>query len=128
MKRVLLVSLIMTLGLNETGCLKRVSVQKNSPQISKSHSDIVYVYLKPGMLYQDKDFLTVNNPKLEGEYLVGTSKQGAVKIPLDNIDSVDVVKYDKKKVIIWTTATAAIFLAVGIVAAIYNPIHFGSVD
>jgi hypothetical protein len=81
-------SLIAVLLLTSTGCLKRVPVPPTSEEVEKSHRGIIYVYLKPGVKYEDREVLIVEDPKIEGEYLIGMTDNNEITLPLEDIDSI----------------------------------------
>ncbi|NIR47431.1 MAG: hypothetical protein GWN55_01490 [Phycisphaerae bacterium] len=104
-------SLVAILFLTNLACVKRIPIPADTPEI-KSYMDIVYVHLKPGKQYLGKSFLAVKNPKLEDEYLMGKRRNKEIKIPLDDIDVIEVNRFDAKKTVIVSLGVIT-FAAVG---------------
>lgn len=111
-------SMILLIALNNSGCLKRITVPPTSQELRKSHENIIYVRLKS----EEKGRpLMLRNPKIEGEYLIGEIDHKQTKISLDDIESIEVVKIDKKKVII----ISSIILIVSVFSILYGYGYYG---
>lgn len=92
LKPILIFSLIITLLLNTTACFKRVPVPLESIEFDKE--DVIYVLSQTGLEYKLK------NPRLEHELLVGDAKKGLIKIPLNEVQTIQIIRPDKKKTFI----------------------------
>lgn len=104
--------------MNTTACLKRIPVPLDHPEVKTS--DVVHVTLKTGKKYE------VKKPQIRTEYLVGITNNQSVQIPLSDIQSMVIVRPQKKKVI-W--GIVIVFSAVLIFGLIFGPeIHISSVD
>lgn len=105
-------SMILLLMLNSSGCLKRITVPPTSPELRKSHGNIIYVRLKSDEKGRP---LIFRNSKLEDDYLIGEVNHKETRVSLSDIESVEVVKIDKKKVIIFSS----VFLVVSVFSILY---------
>lgn len=117
LKKILTFSLITVLLITSTACVKRVSILPDTREI-KSYMDRIYVHLKPGKAYMGKSVLAVKNPKVEGHYLIGKRRNSKITIPLDDIDSIEIQRFDAKKTLIYSFA----FIVGGVII-----IHVGRV-
>lgn len=62
-----------------------------------------------------KSILELEKPKVDGTFLIGMWQNKKIKIPLDDIDSIDVLQIDKKKVIIGSL----IFVVISAISFLY---------
>jgi len=65
--------------------------------------DTIYVYLKPGIAYSDGHAIKLERPRIEGDYLYGLSGDTERSIAVEDIDWIEVLRMDQKKVIIATS-------------------------
>ena len=84
-------TLVITLFLNTTAGLKRVPVPLDSHEVRIN--DTIMVFLKSGIKHE------LNRPKFEDDYLVGINRNKQIKIPLDDIESLEIIRFDRKKII-----------------------------
>lgn len=89
-KKIFIFSLAAVLFLNNTGCFKRVAVSLDSPKVDSD--DIVHVTLKSGVVYK------LTRAKFAGEYLMGMNQSKEIRIALQDIQSIEVVRFDQKKI------------------------------
>ena len=90
--------------------MKRVIVKQEFQDIN---SKVIYVTLVSGKK------LELANPEFQKAYLAGTlsAARQKIKIPLDEIDSIEVVRPDLKKFFIGYGAVAAVSIIVVIIFA-----------
>jgi len=117
---VLTLSVAFTMLLSTTGCLERVAIPVTPDQIETKK--FVYVTLSSGLEYR------LENPEIRNGVLVGIVEDIEVKIALADVQTIEVVQQDKKKIILGTAIGAATILALGLVLSTQTPIHIGSVD
>ena len=94
--------LVMCILANNTGCLIRTQIPPDSHDLN-SHMDTIYVYLKPGIAYSDGHAIKLERPRIEGDYLYGLSGDTERSIAVEDIDWIEVLRMDQKKVIIATS-------------------------
>lgn len=123
-KKIFIFVLILIFLLNSTACLKRVTIPPVSGEI-KSHMNIIYVYMKPGGEYMGKSVLELKDAKVDDTFLTGMSESEKIKIRLVDINSIEVLRIDKKKIVIGSL----IFITISIFSILYTiGIRSASVD
>lgn len=113
-KKIFVFVLILIFLLNSTACLKRVTITPESREI-KSHMNIIYVYMKPGREYLGKSVLKIKDAKVDDTFLTGMSENEKIKIRLVDVNSIEVLRIDKKKVIIGSS----IFVVISVISFFY---------
>jgi len=78
--------------------------------------DVIYVYLKPGIDYSDGYAIKLKKPKIEGDYLYGLSGNTERSIAVEDIEWIEVLRLDQKKVIIATS----VIVAIGVAGVLYK--------
>ena len=104
-REIFVLSLAVLFLLNSAGCMKRVPVQLDGTQAVEK-DDLIYVTLRSGTHYKVKD------PKFEELYLIGMISDNEVKIPLEDIQSIEVVRPDKKRFVIVYLISIIVLLAI----------------
>ncbi len=98
-KKIFIFTLISILLLNSTSCLRRATIQPESAEI-ESQRHTIYVYMKPGAAYLGNSILKLKDAKVDDNLLTGMIESEKAKIPLGNIESIEVLRLDKKRVVI----------------------------
>jgi hypothetical protein len=99
----------------DLGCLRLVS--KNPPFHGKvkSPNDMVYVNMVPEKFYLQRSRLLVRQAVVDNGYLLGIFEEVDVRIPLDEIASIEIHQFDKRKVVIYSF----VFAIVGTFSVLY---------
>jgi hypothetical protein len=98
LKRLFVFSISIFLLPNSIACVKRIAISPDATEI-KSFNNRIYVHLKPEKSYFDKSALLVTDPTVEGDYLIGSVQNKRIKILLNDIESIEIFRIDKKKTV-----------------------------
>ena len=106
-----LIFILVLLLTNSYGCMKRVSVCFDSQEWGSN--DIIYVTLKSDRKYK------LSRAKIEKEYLTGLSGGAEIKIAKSEIHTIEIARYDGKKIVRNIFVVGLVILAYGLISFNY---------